>query len=40
MTITNKKSTNNYMSDAIFAGDASLPFQYGGFLNKANSLVN
>ena len=28
------KSTNNDIPDAIFAGAASLPFQYGGFVNK------
>ena len=33
---TNKKSSNNYMPDAIFAGATWLPFQYGGFANKAN----
>ena len=26
------------MPDVIFAGAASIPFQYGGFVNKANRL--
>ena len=33
------KNTNNYMPDAMFAGAASFPFQYGGFVNKANNTV-
>ena len=32
-----KKNTNNHMPDARFAGAASLSFQYGGFVNKANT---
>ena len=30
------KSTTNYKSDAMIVGAASFPFQYGGFVNKAN----
>ena len=34
--ITNKNDSNDYMYDAIFARAASLSFQHGGFVNKAN----
>ena len=30
------KNTTN--ADALFAGAASLPFQYGGLVNKASSI--
>ena len=34
--MTNKNRTNNYIPDPPLAGAASLPFQYGEFVNKAN----
>ena len=38
--IINKKNINNYMTDAPFAGFASLPSQYGRFVNKANCALS